>query len=48
MNLEPIIRSEVGRKEKYQYSMEVKVKVAQWCLTLCDPMDYRVSEHWSG
>ena len=21
---------------------EVKVKVAQWCLTLCDPMDYTV------
>ena len=48
MKLEPIIQSEVGKKEKYQCSMEVKVKVAQWCLTLCDPMDYRVSEHWSG
>ena len=48
MKLEPIIQSEVGKKEKYQCSMEVKVKVAQWCLTLCDSMDYRVSEHWSG
>ena len=26
--------------------LKVKVKVAQSCLTLCDPMDY--TEYWSG
>ena len=46
MKLEPIIQSEVSQKEKHQYS--VKVKVAQWCLTLCDPMDCIGSEYWSG
>ena len=30
-----------------------EVKVTQWCLILCDPMDYTVhgvlrAEHWSG
>ena len=31
--------------------MRVKVKVAQLCLTLCDPMDYMEfsrPEYWSG
>ena len=35
--------------------MKVKVKVVQWCPTLCDPMDYTVHailqarpEYWSG
>ena len=26
----------------YALELKVKVKVAQWCLTLCDPMDYTV------
>ena len=39
MKLEPIIQSEVSQKEKHQYSVKVKVKVAQWCPTLCDPMN---------
>ena len=40
MKLEPIIQSEVSQKEKHQYSVKVKVKVAQWCPTLCNPMDF--------
>ena len=47
MKLEPIIQSEVSQKEKHQYSVKVKVKVAQWCPTLCNPMDYIGSEYWS-
>ena len=36
-----------------QHLFEVSVKVAQLCLTLCDPMDYIVHgilqpEYWSG
>ena len=38
----------ITRKQKnwkYHTSwFQVKVKVAQWCLTLCDPMDYTVHE----
>ena len=40
MKLEPIIQSEVSQKEKHQYSVKVKVKVAQWCPTLCNPMHH--------
>ena len=34
--------------------MDMKMKVARWCLTLCNPMDYAVHgilqgpEYWSG
>ena len=38
--LEPIIQSEVSQEVKYKYC--VKVKVTQFCLTLCNPMDYIV------
>ena len=39
---EMIIPSEVSQKEKDKYHMIslVKAKVAQLCLTLCDPIDY--------
>ena len=41
---EMIIPSEVSQKEKDKYHMIslVKAKVAQLCLTLCDPIDYTV------
>ena len=38
-----IINSNPGRNSSHGAS-KVKVKVTQLCLTLCDPMDYRV--HW--
>ena len=28
--------------KRLKVSMKVKVKVAQWCPTVCDPMDYTV------
>ena len=39
-----IILSEVSQEEKDKYHMIslVKVKVAQLCLTVCDPIDYAV------
>ena len=38
MVLEKTLESPFDNKSE----VKVKVKVAQWCLTLCDPMDYTV------
>ena len=27
---------------QYDFFLSLKVKVSQWCSTLCDPMDYTV------
>ena len=48
-----------GIMELINLVLKVKVLVAQWCLTLCDPMDYIAhqaplptefsrQEYWSG
>ena len=29
------------------YDLKVKVKVAQLCLTLCDPMEFSRPKYWS-
>ena len=46
MDLEIVMLSEISQTEnkKYRYDIpcKVKVKVAQSCLTLCNPMDYTV------
>ena len=37
-----------AESEEELKSLLMKVKVAQSCLTLCDPMEFSRPEYWSG
>ena len=41
--------NKLGPNDQYKfYSVNLKVKVAQLCPTLCDPMEFSRPEYWSG
>ena len=41
--------NQLGPNDQYKfYSVNLKVKVAQLCPTLCDPMEFSRPEYWSG